>query len=200
MWPAAVGSVARVVGKVPSGVGAELASGLCAALGGLSQALWDTYVCPASAAVDDAERARREDERERFDAVVAALREPNVPDEAGLLTVSYSPVEESAHRLGRILRRLTDPSVTAAVVAEVQAELDAVVRAECGDLSGRAVQAVSMDRLDVSPVQVIAADEMLRGGSCGSWVVVRASRPGRGVRGCGALAGRVRRGGRGCGR
>jgi hypothetical protein len=120
------------------------------------------YVRPASAATDVQERARREDERQLFDGVVAAVREPNLPDQSGSLVVSYSPVEGSAHRLGRVLYKLGDAALADAVIADVQVELDAVARAELGDLSGRAVQAVALDRLDVSPIQVVAADELMR--------------------------------------
>jgi hypothetical protein len=41
-------------------------------------------------------------------------------------------------------------------------EIDAVKRAGLGDLEGRAVQAVGWDRVDPSPVQVVAADAVLR--------------------------------------
>jgi hypothetical protein len=74
-------------------------------MGRLSQALWDTYVRPASPTEDEHERDRRERERERFDGVASALRKPNLPDASGMLQVSCSPVEESAHRLDRPLRR-----------------------------------------------------------------------------------------------
>jgi hypothetical protein len=36
-----------------------------------------------------------------------------------------------------------------------------VAAADCGDLSGRPVQAVLLDRVDASPVQVQAADRLL---------------------------------------
>jgi hypothetical protein len=177
VWPASVGSLAHVVAQVPASISEEQARALCGALSRLSGALWDMYVRPASAAVDEQERRRREHERERFDGVVAALRKPNLPDESGLLEVSYSPVEESAHRLGRLLHRLVDAAVTEAVVAEVQVEIDAVTRAELGDLSGRAGQAVTLDRLDVSPIQVAAADDLLRAGPLGGGLLSAAVDP-----------------------
>jgi hypothetical protein len=64
--------------------------------------------------------------------------------------------------VGRVLHQLADPALTEAVAADAGAEVDAVVRAELGDLTGRAVQACTLDRLDVSPVQVAAADDLLR--------------------------------------
>jgi hypothetical protein len=60
----------------------------------------------------------------KFDGVVAALRKPNLPAESGLMLVSYSPMEESGHGLGRLLRQLTDTALAEAVVAEVQVEID----------------------------------------------------------------------------
>jgi hypothetical protein len=76
------------------------------------------------------------------------------------LIVPYDPVEEAAHRIGRSLHEITTPDVTAAVIADVEAELAAVERAELGDLTGRAQQAVTLTREDVSPVQVAAADQL----------------------------------------
>jgi hypothetical protein len=75
--------------------------------------------------------------------------------------VSYDPVVERAHRVGRCLYAVADAVLTSAVIADVQAELAAVERAELGDLSGRSVQAVQLTRQDASPVQVAAADQIL---------------------------------------
>jgi hypothetical protein len=54
------------------------------------------------------------------------------------------------------------------VVADVEKELAAVELAEQGDLSGRARQAVVLTRADISPVQVVAADGLLRADPLGS--------------------------------
>jgi hypothetical protein len=178
VWPAAVGSQASVVASVGAGVSVDGAAGLCTALTRLSEAVWDTYVRPASAVVDDEqERSVREYEREQFDHVVGALREPNLPDESGMLEVSYSPVEESAHRLGRVLHELADAALADAVIAEVRVEIDAVTRAELGDLSGRAVQGAALDRLDVSPIQVAAAGAILQAEPLGGGLLAAAVDP-----------------------
>jgi hypothetical protein len=168
VWPSGVGSTAQPVVSLPSAVAESGASELCVALSTLSEAVWATYARPASAAVDDDERSRREGERDSRDRVAEALSDPNLPDEFGMLIVSYSPVEESAHQLGRLLHGLGDAALAEAVVADVSAEIDAVVRAELGDLSGRAAQATALDRLDVSPVQVVAADDLLRADPLGA--------------------------------
>jgi hypothetical protein len=99
--------------------------------------------------------------------VLAAIGKPNLPYENGTLIVSYDPVEERSHRMGRALHAMTDAELTTAVVAEVETELAAVEHAELGDLSGRAVQAVRLSREDVSPVQVAAADQILAGDPLG---------------------------------
>ena len=78
VWPATAGWLAQVVAQFGTTVSEGDAGVLCAALSGLSKALWDTYVYPASAADDEDGRARREDERARFDGVVAAVRGPNL--------------------------------------------------------------------------------------------------------------------------
>ncbi len=103
-----------------------------------------------------------EDERAALDQVAAAVRRPYLPTGAGLLVVPYNRVLEAAHRLGRQLHGAGDAGLSEAVATEVTTEVDAVRRAELGDLSGRAVQAVAVDRRDASPVQVAAADEVLR--------------------------------------
>jgi hypothetical protein len=177
VWPASVGSFAQVVAQFGADVSEEGAGSLCAALSRLSEALWDTYVRPASATEDGQERSGREYERAQFEGVAATLRQPNLPDDSGLMVVSYSPVEESAHRLGRVLHRLADSALTEAVVAEVQVELDAVTRVELGDLSGRAVQAATLDRLDASPLQVAAADDLLRADPLGGGLLSAAIDP-----------------------
>ena len=161
-WSSSVGALARVVVAVGAEVSDDAAILLCAQLSRLSEALWDTYVRPATAAEDDDERERRDHERDQLEGAVAIVRTPNLPDASGLLLVSYSPVEESAHRLGGILRHLADPKLTDTVAEEIGTEVDAVIRAELGDLSGRAVQASALDRVDASPIQVGAADGLLR--------------------------------------
>jgi hypothetical protein len=93
--------------------------------------------------------------------VTAHIAQPSLPDSNGMLMVSYDPVEERAHRVGRCLHAAADPDLTAAVIADVEAELAAVEGAELGDLSGRAAQAVQLTRQDASPVQVAAADHIL---------------------------------------
>lgn len=164
-WPAGIGSRAQMVAELPGSVADAVGLRLCEELTRLSAAAWDTYINPASAVEDpadrDQERWRRDQQRAAFGGVVEPIRTPNLPMSSGVLIVSYDPVEEAAHRLGRVLHDINDQELTEAVVVEAQRELDAVHSAESGELTGRAVQAVVLDRVDASPLQVLAADELL---------------------------------------
>jgi len=52
-----------------------------------------------------------------------------MPDERGLLLVSYNPVIDSGHGPGRVLRQVGDPALTQAVQAEAGREIEAVAAA-----------------------------------------------------------------------
>ncbi|WP_267595735.1 hypothetical protein [Carbonactinospora thermoautotrophica] len=162
-WGAGIGEVAETVAGLPAAVTGEQALRLSHALSRLSQAAWRTYTHPASAAGSldpHTEEWQREQERAAFTAVLPAIRHPNLPED-GLLVRSCIAVEEYAHRVGRVLHQIGDGTLTEQVAADVAAELAAVERAERGDLSGRARQAVHLTRADASPVQVAAADTLL---------------------------------------
>ncbi|WP_329159981.1 hypothetical protein OHB49_11425 [Streptomyces sp. NBC_01717] len=130
---------------------------LAQALGHLSQAAWRTYTHPASASPSleaNSEGWRRQRERDSFAEALQAVREPHLLDDVGGLIVSYSPIVESGHRIGRALHALGDAQLIKVVADEAEAEL--------GDLTGRARQAVLLTRQDASPVQVASADALLR--------------------------------------
>lgn len=110
---------------------------------------------------------RRQGERDAFTGVVDNIRKPNLPHN-GSVVQSYILVEEAAHRVGRALHHIGDPELVDRVAAEVREELAAVERAEMGELSGRAGQAVCLSRADASPLQVNAADGLLREHPLGS--------------------------------
>lgn len=159
------GDVAETIAPLSRTVEPEVALALAAALTKLSEYQWRTYTHPASAAGDpevpNSVAWHRAEERNRFREVEAAVREPNLPDEDGMMAVSYSVVEESAHRIGRVAHLIGDATLVDALVAEVRTEQAAIEAAELGDLSGRARQAVELSRADISPVQVHAADALL---------------------------------------
>ncbi|MEY9929714.1 hypothetical protein ABH926_004354 [Catenulispora sp. GP43] len=170
-WATGDGDTATSVATLPPSSPADQRYAVARALTGLSEALWRTYTHPASAAGDDmgdnSEGWRRQSERDAFAKVLSALAQPNLP-EGGMIVQSYIAVEEGAHRLGRALHAVGDDQLTAAITAEVQAEVTAIEQAELGDLSGRSRQAVVLTRADASPVQVAAADRLLRDNPLGS--------------------------------
>ncbi|WP_167837590.1 hypothetical protein [Nocardia altamirensis] len=170
-WATGRGDLAQTVAALPPVVTHDQATNLASNLTTLSRFQWRTYTHPASAAGDpdipNSEAWRRAEERRNFKEVEAGLRTPNLPTDEGLV-VSYSGVVESAHRLGRTLHDIDDPTLRDTIVAEVGAEQAAIESAERGDLSGRARQAVELSRPDVSPAQVQAADDLLRADPLGS--------------------------------
>jgi hypothetical protein len=169
-WDVGVGCVAGSLAEVPASVPLSDALALTSRLTSLSHELWRTYTHPASAAGSlevNSEGWRRQGEREAFATVVLSIRNPNLPEDGGVIQ-SYVRVEEAAHRVGRALHAIGIPGLTDHVVADVEKELAAVELAEQGDLSGRARQAVVLTRADISPVQVVAADGLLRADPLGS--------------------------------
>lgn len=169
-WSTGLGDTARVVAELPPATDRSAALQLADELSALSQALWRCYTHPASAASSlelNTTGWRREGDREAFKEVVPALAKPNLPQNGDLL-VSYIPVEEGAHRVGRVLHDISSTDLTGQVAAEVKAELEAVEQAELGDLSGRARQAVALTHADASPAQVAAADHLLLADPLGS--------------------------------
>lgn len=163
-WGTGEGDLAAVIAALPAGADTGSLLALARALTQLSSAAWRTYTHPASAADSlevNSEGWRREEERKQFGEVVDAITRPNLPS-GGSMVISYSSLLESAHRVGRALHRLEDPQLVKAVASEAAVELAAVEKAELGDLSGRAQQAVLLSREDASPVQVAAADQLLQ--------------------------------------
>jgi hypothetical protein len=162
-WSAGWGDVAITVADLPSAVGVEQAMSVVGAATRLSGALWGSYTHPASTEAGlepGTEGWQGQESRKAFALVAGAVREPHLPHD-DLVVQEYVPVVEYAHQLGRALHAIGDRLLTDRVALDVQAELEAVGRAERGDLSGRARQAVALTRQDASPVQVAAADRVL---------------------------------------
>jgi hypothetical protein len=159
VWPKGNGYHAAHVVTLAETVTSEQMAFLCEELTELSARLWKTYtdLPPDDSAGPDLADL---DQVIPFSQVTAVLRAPNLPDETGTLRLSYNDVEEASRRAGRALLQAGIPAVTEAVIADVEREIDAVKRAELGDLTGRAAQATSLDRVDASPVQVVAADSV----------------------------------------
>jgi len=172
IWGTGRGDRCAVLALLPAAPIQDAIDGLVLSLTSLSEELWRCYTEPASAAggvEPNAEGWRRDKRREGFQDVVGWIRSPNLPDDHGMLLVSYDPVTEWSHRVGRALHEIADSSLADAVVAEVEMELQAVGRAELGDLTGRSAQAVLLTRADASPVQVMAAEAILAKDPLGGW-------------------------------
>jgi hypothetical protein len=147
VWETGVGAVAHPVARLHARTPVRNGVHLVKALSRLSEAAWLGYSDPG---LVDAEPAE----------VLRALRRPHQPH-AGLLFREGDPLLECANDAGRWLAAIGSAGVSRAVIADVAEELDCVERALRGDLSGRARQAVELTRLDVSPVQIVAADRLL---------------------------------------
>lgn len=80
---------------------------------------------------------------------------------SGGLLVSYIPVEEAAHGVGRAVHAVNDDALKAQVIPETQLERRAILSAEAGDYTGRARQAVLVSRPVAMPEQVSKANAML---------------------------------------
>ncbi|MFT2017330.1 hypothetical protein ACMA1D_16025 [Streptomyces sp. 796.1] len=169
-WATARGRTSVVVATAPETITGDEILDLARGLEHLSQAAWRTYIRPASASSAqqvNSEGWRRRQERSSFPEALKGLTHPNLPQDGHLL-VSYSPIVESGHRIGRTLHSIADDRLTASVLAEAEAELASVKQAELGNVDGRARQAILLTREDVSPVQVAAADSLLHADPFGS--------------------------------
>jgi hypothetical protein len=164
-WGTGAGDRALVVAELDAKTSEKHGLRLAQALTTLSSALWRAYTEPASAAGDseeaNSEAWHRAETRKAFAKVPDAVANPNLPDEHGYMTVCYDPVEEGAHQLGRALHAIASNTLSQTTRDEVATELSAVETAECGDLRGRAQQAVLLSRPEASPAQVSAADRVL---------------------------------------
>ena len=161
-WDTGAGRVAGTLVHLSAETSPETALQICATLSRLSELLWRSYTHPASLSgsfASNSEGWRRETERNAFPEVTDALRNPHLPQD-GYLIQSYIPAVETAHHLGRLLHHLGDAELHEHIAGEVDEEIAAVDRAERGELTGRARQAIGLTRPDASPLQMVAAHEM----------------------------------------
>ncbi|MDV9171020.1 hypothetical protein R6V09_12850 [Streptomyces sp. W16] len=169
-WATAKGRTSVTVATAPENITGDEILDLARYLEHLSQTAWRTYIRPASASASqqaNSEGWRRRQERSSFREALKGITHPNLPD-GGHLLVSYSPIIESGHRIGRALHSIADAQLSASVLAEAETELASVEQAELGNLNGRARQAVLLSREDVSPVQLATADALLHADPFGS--------------------------------
>ncbi|MFJ1708417.1 hypothetical protein [Kitasatospora sp. NPDC088346] len=178
-WGTGEGDLATRIALLPAEASTTALLSLARTLTQLSDAAWRTYTHPTSATdglETDTEDSQPDQERKRFDDVVRAISQPNLPH-GGTMTVSYSPVLESANRIGRALVALDSPELTQAVLTEASVELAAIENAELGDLTGRAQQAVLLSREGASPAQVAAANHLFEQEPFGSKTLFSAIDP-----------------------
>lgn len=146
-WDTGIGATSSPVTRLHARTAADAGLHLARALTRMSESVWLSHAAPL---LEGAPAA----------AVRHAMRHPHTA-QAGMVAVEPHPILESAHRIGRELLELGSAGVTRAVVADVEAEVDAAERAACGDLTGRAQQAVMITRLSPAPAQIVDADRIL---------------------------------------
>ncbi|MGI5243056.1 hypothetical protein [Dactylosporangium sp. CA-139066] len=169
IWPAGRGAFAETVATLPAAVSPGHGSALADSLSALSAALWDRYVQAGSMAGDggDDDEAVLGSGPAWSDRIVALVQRA-ARTAADVHLDFYDPIEDAAHQVGRALGPIGSVALDDTVLAEVRREVAGVDAAGGGDLAGRARQAVTLSRLDVSPVQVAAADQALRRDPFGS--------------------------------
>lgn len=145
-WPTGDGFVAARIAKVPSTWEAESARRTADALTRLSSRLWLAY----SEGTPDVE----------VDELTVAVRRPHHPL-GDLLQVMEDDRVEAAHQIGRLVSRAPGRALRDAVLREVAVEGEAVRSAGDDDLRGRAQQAVTHARPDVSDTQLVTAHSLL---------------------------------------
>ena len=119
-WAAGVGHRAAVVCRLSDAVPQPVSEQLSEALTELSQRLWDTYLrLPAPATDPYLDELARQERGEGFTGVLRAVNAPHLPDSQGLLMVSYDPLIEAAHAVGRALQAAGDVAANRAVTAEI---------------------------------------------------------------------------------
>ena len=163
-WDTGRGQRAAIVAVLPAAATSEQRLILAVELSRLCEALWHCYTHPPSSArstKDNTAGWRQQENRAGFGLVDAALRNPELPDEAGSLLDSLDPVEHVAHRVGRALHDIGDRQLQRSTRADIKAEIEAVKLAEGGDLTGRAAQALALSTPYARPSHVAAADAIL---------------------------------------
>lgn len=160
-WESALGANAVFVTKVTD---IRLGERLAAALSMLSAEVWEMYCgTPGSTGdpeVPDTQAWRVRKAWKALEDLADTVRNPGREEDSGIRR-SSTPANQVADTVGLMLHELGNRKVTEAVAGEVQAEVDGMLRADRGDFTGRARQAVSLTRLEVSPTQVEAAWQII---------------------------------------
>jgi hypothetical protein len=164
VWPAGDAHRVGLLCQLPADVLLEDVAELARELTDLSASLWELYAQPP---LPEDESAVHGSVEATLEEVGEAILHPHLPSGDGSLLMSYDEPVEYAHRVGRVLHALSDPSLTEAVTIEVGREINAVRRAGRGEFEGRAAQGVVVEVIDPSPLQVAAADEIFQASPLG---------------------------------
>ncbi|SNY25749.1 hypothetical protein [Paractinoplanes atraurantiacus] len=161
MWPTALGDRAATVAQFPATAEPEEQLAAAERLTWLSQVLWFHYTSQSDAETAPTAGPRCRLSRARFKRAAAAVERPDLPDETGQVHSHYDPLLEIAHAAGRAVADIGDEQFKQAVIADLTEEIESVVQATSGDLSGRAAQAALLSTPDALQAHITAANDLL---------------------------------------
>lgn len=127
----------------------------------LAEGLWQAYARSGMPVSGRLVRGRRARLKELLGKVVGVVR----PSMAGMprnLTPDYEQVVDRAQAVQHSWKAFDDAEVQEAIIREMEAEVDAIDRADRGVLTHRAAQATMISRAFVVSSQVTAVDDLLR--------------------------------------
>lgn len=153
--------LAAVVVQFPAESTNDQRRATAASLTRLAEGLWQAYARSGMPLNGRLVRGRRARLKELLGKVVGVVR----PSMAGMplkLTLEYEEVVDRAHAVQRSWKAFDDADVQEAIIREVEAEVDAIDRADKGVLTNRAAQATMISRAFVVSSQVRAVDDLLR--------------------------------------
>lgn len=156
-WWTGAGQTAQIVARCPA-VQVVLLRELAGELTRLSEECWEVYVEPVTTPDPFSGEV---DGRRDLDGLWSLVANPELPHADGYVVSSYIPVVEAANRVGRLLHRISDAELVAAVRVDVETEAKAVLSADVGDFTARGRQAVRLSRVEASPAQVQTAWQTL---------------------------------------
>lgn len=151
VWGSGRGYVARTVTRSRTAA-ADTMLALSDTLSVLSEQLWMRYVLAPWDTQAQQESAR----------VVGHIRKVVDGGGPGHTTDGDGAVQRAATQAANALRIVGEIQFRAAVLDDFRYEIQAIERADLGDLSGRASQATLLSRIAASPTQLRAAEDSLR--------------------------------------
>ncbi|MFI1996297.1 hypothetical protein [Actinoplanes sp. NPDC020271] len=160
-WRTRADCLAGVVVQFPAEATAYQRRAMVMALTQLSEQLWRAYARSGIPTSGRVMRGRRTRLTELLGKVVGVVR-PSMAGTPRQLTPEYEAVVDRARAVADRLKEFDDDEVQEALIREVEAEADAVDRADRGFFAGRAGQATMISRTFIVMSQVRTADGLLR--------------------------------------